>query len=92
MSLQRNFWITKRPERLVFSGKNEPPKARAANVTVHLPRSVAVLNASASTDDAGIVKFLWQPMDNVPASMVRERVPTARYGPQQVLSDCSRWI
>ncbi|VDP08145.1 unnamed protein product [Heligmosomoides polygyrus] len=54
----------------VERSKNEPPKARAANVTVHLPRSVAVLNASASTDDAGIVKFLWQPMDNVPASMI----------------------
>uniref|UniRef100_A0A0N4YQI9 PKD domain-containing protein n=1 Tax=Nippostrongylus brasiliensis TaxID=27835 RepID=A0A0N4YQI9_NIPBR len=51
-------------------GKNEPPVARASNVTVHLPRTIAVLNASLSTDDAGIVAFRWQPLDSVPASMV----------------------
>ncbi|WKX99232.1 hypothetical protein Q1695_014258 [Nippostrongylus brasiliensis] len=54
----------------VERSKNEPPVARASNVTVHLPRTIAVLNASLSTDDAGIVAFRWQPLDSVPASMV----------------------
>ncbi|XGW18577.1 hypothetical protein V3C99_002859 [Haemonchus contortus] len=54
----------------VERGKNEPPIARAPNVTVRLPTSVAVLNASSSSDDAGIVSFHWQPLDNVPASMI----------------------
>ncbi|KAK6014940.1 hypothetical protein OSTOST_19665, partial [Ostertagia ostertagi] len=54
----------------VERSKNEPPVARAPNVTVHLPTSVAVLNASSSSDDAGIVSFHWQPLDDVPASMI----------------------
>ncbi|KAK6057568.1 EGF-like domain protein [Cooperia oncophora] len=54
----------------VERSKNEPPIARAPNVTVRLPTSVAVLNASSSSDDAGIVSFLWRPSDQVPASMI----------------------
>ncbi|KAE9554712.1 hypothetical protein FO519_002040 [Halicephalobus sp. NKZ332] len=47
--------------------KNEPPIARANNVTVSLPRSIVSLNGSGSTDDAGIVEYKWIPYDNVPA-------------------------
>ncbi|EPB71761.1 hypothetical protein ANCCEY_09163 [Ancylostoma ceylanicum] len=54
----------------VERSKNEPPVARAPNVTVHLPTVIAILNASQSFDDAGIVAFHWQPFDNVPASMI----------------------
>ncbi|KJH44882.1 EGF-like domain protein [Dictyocaulus viviparus] len=51
-------------------GKNEPPTARAHNVTVQLPTSIAILNATSSSDDAGIVVFHWQQLDDVPASMI----------------------
>ncbi|VDM80458.1 unnamed protein product, partial [Strongylus vulgaris] len=44
--------------------------ARAANVTVLLPTAIAILNASQSIDDAGIVAYSWQPFDDVPASMI----------------------
>ncbi|ETN77678.1 hypothetical protein NECAME_03096 [Necator americanus] len=54
----------------VERSKNEPPVARASNITVRLPTAIAVLNASLSTDDAGIVAFHWQPFDEVPASMI----------------------
>ncbi|VDK58167.1 unnamed protein product, partial [Cylicostephanus goldi] len=53
----------------VERSKNEPPVARAFNVTVLLPTAIAILNASQSSDDAGIVSYLWQPLDDVPASM-----------------------
>uniref|UniRef100_A0A0K0DIU3 Cadherin domain-containing protein n=1 Tax=Angiostrongylus cantonensis TaxID=6313 RepID=A0A0K0DIU3_ANGCA len=49
---------------------NEPPIARAPNITVHLPTAIAILNATSSTDDAGIVTFHWQPFDNIPACMI----------------------
>lgn len=51
----------------VIRSKNEPPVARAHNVTVYLPSNLAVLNGSESTDDAGIVGYLWTPHDDVPA-------------------------
>ncbi|KAK6742128.1 hypothetical protein RB195_009787 [Necator americanus] len=54
----------------VERSKNEPPVARASNITVRLPTAIAVLNASLSTDDAGVVAFHWQPFDEVPASMI----------------------
>ncbi|KHJ83100.1 hypothetical protein OESDEN_17203 [Oesophagostomum dentatum] len=57
----------------VERSKNEPPVALAHNVTVYLPTSIAVLNASQSTDDAGIVAYHWQPFDDVPASISTER-------------------
>jgi len=47
--------------------RNEAPIARAANVTVNLPRSIIAINGSESTDDAGIVEYKWIPYDNVPA-------------------------
>lgn len=52
--------------------KNEPPVARAADITVNLPRSIVVLDGSASTDDAGIVEYKWIPYDNVPACIVSD--------------------
>ncbi|RCN37503.1 EGF-like domain protein [Ancylostoma caninum] len=54
----------------VERSRNEPPVAKAPNVTVHLPTVIAILNASQSFDDAGIVAFHWQPFDDVPASMI----------------------
>ncbi len=53
-----------------FSGKNEPPKAKADDVVVKLPMSVAILNGSKSSDDAGVVSYKWTPMDDVPACLV----------------------
>src|SRR5690606_19698513 len=50
--------------------RNEAPIARAANVTVNLPRSIIAINGSESTDDAGIVEYKWIPYDNVPACIV----------------------
>lgn len=50
----------------VLNTKNEPPIARARNVTVYLPSSLAVLNGSESTDDAGIMHYFWSPHDDVP--------------------------
>ncbi|MFH4981206.1 hypothetical protein AB6A40_007915 [Gnathostoma spinigerum] len=50
----------------VIRSRNEPPTARAKNVSVTLPTSFAVLNASESIDDAGIVRYKWIPHDNVP--------------------------
>uniref|UniRef100_A0A9J2PBU3 PKD/Chitinase domain-containing protein n=1 Tax=Ascaris lumbricoides TaxID=6252 RepID=A0A9J2PBU3_ASCLU len=47
--------------------KNEPPVARAPNVTVYLPSNLAILNGSESFDDAGIVRYMWSAHDDVPA-------------------------
>ncbi|PAV91518.1 hypothetical protein WR25_14208 [Diploscapter pachys] len=54
----------------VQRGNNEPPIAKAKNVTVHLPAGIAALNGSESTDDAGIVSYKWAADEMVPASMM----------------------
>lgn len=54
----------------VEQSKNEHPVARASNLTVHLPTAIAILNATSSTDDAGIMTFSWKPLDDVPACMI----------------------
>ncbi|KAJ1354948.1 hypothetical protein KIN20_012047 [Parelaphostrongylus tenuis] len=54
----------------VERSKNDPPIARAPNVTVHLPTAIAVLNATLSTDDAGIVAYHWEPLDDIPACII----------------------
>uniref|UniRef100_A0A0N5AC19 PKD domain-containing protein n=1 Tax=Syphacia muris TaxID=451379 RepID=A0A0N5AC19_9BILA len=51
----------------VTRSQNEHPVARAENVTIYLPANLAVLNGSGSTDDAGIVRYLWTPHDDIPA-------------------------
>lgn len=51
-------------------GKNEAPIAKAKDLTITLPASVAFLNGSESSDDAGIVRWLWTAHDDVPACIV----------------------
>lgn len=54
----------------VARSKNLPPVAHAENVTVVLPTNIAILNASKSSDDAGVVGYQWIPFENVPACIV----------------------
>lgn len=68
LTVARSIWILGlRKWRL---GKNLPPIAKAENVTIELPTNIAILNASKSSDDAGIVAYQWMPFDNVPACIV----------------------
>ncbi|VDK75881.1 unnamed protein product [Litomosoides sigmodontis] len=52
---------------ILIRSKNEAPIAKAKNLTIVLPASVAFLNGSESSDDAGIVRWLWTAHDDVPA-------------------------
>ncbi|CAI4227355.1 unnamed protein product [Auanema sp. JU1783] len=54
----------------VERSNNEPPIAKANNVTVRLPQAVAILNGSSSTDDAGIITYKWEPSEDVSAKMI----------------------
>ncbi|CAJ0586175.1 unnamed protein product, partial [Mesorhabditis spiculigera] len=56
-------WVT------VARGENNPPVAVADNVTVALPVSIVRLDGSRSHDDAGIVKYIWTPDDDVPSAI-----------------------
>ena len=72
-------------------GSNQPPVARAKNITVTLPRSIVALNGSLSTDDAGIVEWKWTPFDNVPACIVSSSL--LRFNRFKVFSVFSlRWM
>uniref|UniRef100_A0A0R3RQZ4 REJ domain-containing protein n=1 Tax=Elaeophora elaphi TaxID=1147741 RepID=A0A0R3RQZ4_9BILA len=52
---------------ILIRSKNEAPIAKARGMTITLPASVAFLNGSESSDDAGIVRWLWTAHDDVPA-------------------------
>ncbi|CAG9530713.1 unnamed protein product [Cercopithifilaria johnstoni] len=52
---------------ILIRSKNEAPIAKASDLTITLPASVAFLNGSESSDDAGIVRWLWIAHDDVPA-------------------------
>ncbi|EJD75986.1 serine-type protease inhibitor [Loa loa] len=52
---------------ILIRSKNEAPVAKAKDLTITLPASVAFLNGSESSDDAGIVRWLWTAHDDVPA-------------------------
>ncbi|KAL3990308.1 hypothetical protein ACH3XW_31215 [Acanthocheilonema viteae] len=52
---------------ILIRSKNEAPIAKAKDLTITLPASVAFLNGSESSDDAGIVRWLWTAHDDVPA-------------------------
>uniref|UniRef100_A0A914DX77 PKD/Chitinase domain-containing protein n=1 Tax=Acrobeloides nanus TaxID=290746 RepID=A0A914DX77_9BILA len=54
----------------VARSKNLPPVAHAENITVVLPTNIAILNASKSSDDAGVVGYQWIPYENVPACIM----------------------
>ncbi|VDO51978.1 unnamed protein product [Onchocerca flexuosa] len=52
---------------ILIRSKNEAPIAKAKDLSITFPANVAFLNGSESSDDAGIVRWLWTAHDDVPA-------------------------
>uniref|UniRef100_A0A8R1TQI5 REJ domain-containing protein n=1 Tax=Onchocerca volvulus TaxID=6282 RepID=A0A8R1TQI5_ONCVO len=52
---------------ILIRSKNQAPIAKAKDLSITFPANVAFLNGSESSDDAGIVRWLWTAHDDVPA-------------------------
>uniref|UniRef100_A0A915HKQ1 Uncharacterized protein n=1 Tax=Romanomermis culicivorax TaxID=13658 RepID=A0A915HKQ1_ROMCU len=66
----QGLWSSDNVTILVEESHNLPPVARASDSMVILPQQVAYLNGSASSDDAGIVSWLWTLMDESPGGLM----------------------
>ncbi|OZC10116.1 hypothetical protein X798_02706 [Onchocerca flexuosa] len=55
---------------ILIRSKNEAPIAKAKDLSITFPANVAFLNGSESSDDAGIVRWLWTAHDDVPACII----------------------